>query len=186
MSLKSKIESLLFITTRPLDLKKIIELTGAKKDEASKILAALVEEYNQETKGINIQKIGNKYQMVTNPVNAKMISGFLKEEMTGELTPASLETLTVIAYRGPITKTELEMIRGVNCSVILRNLMIRGLVEEINDKKEMVQKYQITFDFMKHLGITEPSQLPEYEKLNSNEALNKLLNAEAGDLGKEE
>lgn len=179
MSLKSKIESLLFIATRPLDLKKIIELTGGKNDDVKKELSNLVEEYNQTDKGINIQKIGSKYQMVTNPDNAKMISSFLKEEMTGELTPASLETLTVIAYRGPITKTELEMIRGVNCSIILRNLMIRGLVEEIDDKKDMIQKYQITFDFMKHLGITEPGQLPDYEKLNSNEALEKLLESES-------
>ncbi|MBD3360143.1 MAG: SMC-Scp complex subunit ScpB [Candidatus Buchananbacteria bacterium] len=186
MSLKSKIESLLFITTRPLDIKKISELTGGKKDEVKKEITNLFDEYNQKDKGINIQKIGTKYQMVTNANNAKIISEFLKEEMTGELTQASLETLTVIAYRGPITKTELEMIRGVNCSVILRNLMIRGLVDEIDDKKDMVKKYQIAFDFMQHLGITESEQLPEYEKLNSNESLQKLLNNESGDEQKEE
>ena len=54
--------------------------------------------------------------------------------------------------------------------------MIRGLIEEIDDKKNMVQKYQITFDFLKHLGLSEPAQLPDYDKLNSNESLEKLLN----------
>ena len=176
MSLKSKIESLLFITTSPLSLKRIVELTQGDKDEVQKILDDLFAEYGQKDKGINLQKIGSNYQMVTNPENSKLISEFLKEEITGELTPASLETLTVIAYRGPITKAELELIRGVNCSIILRNLMVRGLIEEIEDKKNMVQKYQITFDFMKHLGITEPAQLPDYEKLNSQENLEKLLN----------
>lgn len=176
MLLKSKIESLLFVATRPLAINKISEVVEGKKDEVKKVLADLFEEYNQTNKGINIQKIGVNYQMVSNAQNSKIISEFLKEEVTGELTPASLETLTVIAYRGPITKSELEMIRGVNCSVILRNLLMRGFIDEIDDKKDMVQKYQISFDFMKHLGITEKSQLPDFDKLNSNESLDKLLN----------
>lgn len=176
MNLKSKIESILFIAIKPIALKKIIELTTAKKNEVKKELANLRAEYNQDDKGINIQKIGFKYQMITNPNNSQMITGFVKEEITGELTPASLETLTVIAYRGPITKAELEMIRGVNCSVILRNLLIRGLINEKEDKKNLVQTYQISFDFMKHLGINQPDELPEFEKLNSNESLEKLLN----------
>lgn len=175
MSLKSKIESLLFIATRPLSVGKIAELVEGDKAEVKAELEKLFEEYNQPSKGINLQKIGSDYQMVTNADNSKMVGEFLKEEITGELTPASLETLTVIAYRGPITRAELELIRGVNCSIILRNLMIRGLIEEIEDKKNMVEKYQITFDFLKHLGISEPSQLPEYEHLNSTEALEQLL-----------
>ena len=178
MSLKSKIESILFISIRPLSSAKIAELVGGEKEEVKKELDNLFAEYNQKDKGISLQKIGSNYQMVSNAENSKIISEFLKEEVTGELTPASLETLTVVAYRGPITRTELEMIRGVNCSIILRNLMIRGLIEEIDDKKNMVQKYQITFDFLKHLGISEPVQLPDYDNLNSNEALEKLLNPE--------
>ena len=175
MSLKSKIESVLFITTRPLSVNKIAELVEGNKAEVKAELDKLFEEYNQPGKGVNLQKIGSDYQMVTNADNSKMISEFLKEEITGELTPASLETLTVIAYRGPIARAELELVRGVNCSIILRNLMIRGLIEEIEDKKNMVETYQITFDFMKHLGITAPAQLPEYEHLNSAEALEQLL-----------
>ncbi|MFA5188630.1 MAG: SMC-Scp complex subunit ScpB [Patescibacteria group bacterium] len=176
MSLKSKIESILFISIRPLSAGKIAELVGGDKEDVKKELDNLFTEYNQNDRGISLQKIGSNYQMVSHADNGKLISEFLKEEVTGELTPASLETLTVVAYRGPITRTELEMIRGVNCSIILRNLMIRGLIEEIDDKKNMVQKYQITFDFLKHLGLTDPTQLPEYEKLNSQEALEKLLN----------
>jgi len=181
MSVKSKIESLLFISTRPLALKRIIELTGAKKDEIKKNIKELREEYNQQEKGIQIQRIGLKYQMVSNPENSQMVSEFIKEEVTGELTPASLETLTVIAYRGPITKAELEMIRGVNCSVILRNLLMRGFINEKEDKKNLVTKYQISFDFMRHLGINQSNELPDYEKLNSNESLEKLLNPEQGE-----
>ena len=175
MSLKSKIESLLFITTRPLSVNKIAELVAGDKAEVKAELEKIFEEYNQPGKGVNLQKIDTEFQMITSVDNSQMVSEFLKEEITGELTPASLETLTVIAYRGPITRAELELIRGVNCSIILRNLMIRGLIEEIEDKKNMVETYQITFDFLKHLGITEPAQLPEYEHLNSSEALEQLL-----------
>ncbi len=181
MTLKSKIESLLYMATRPLSLAKISELAEAKKDEVNAELEKLFEEYNQGDRGVIMQRIGSDYQLVTSPDNSKMISEFLKEEVTGELTPASLETLTVIAYRGPITRAELELIRGVNCSIILRNLMIRGLIEEIDDKKEMVEKYQITFDFLKHLGISEASQLPDYQHLNSAEALEQLLKQKQGD-----
>ncbi|OGY42646.1 MAG: SMC-Scp complex subunit ScpB [Candidatus Buchananbacteria bacterium RBG_13_36_9] len=186
MSLKSKIESILFISVRPLSSTKIAELVAADKEEVKQELDNLFTEYNQKDKGINLQKIGSNYQMVSNAENSKLVSEFLKEEVTGELTPASLETLTVIAYRGPITRAELEMIRGVNCSIILRNLSIRGLIEEIEDKKNLVTKYQMSFDFLKHLGITESSQLPDYEKLNSQEAIEKLLSQRQNqDIGEE-
>jgi segregation and condensation protein B len=175
MSLKSKIESLLFITTRPLSVNRIAEIVEGDKAEVKTELEKLFVEYNQPDRGVNLQKIDNDYQLITNAENSQMVAEFLKEEITGELTPASLETLTVIAYRGPITRAELELIRGVNCSIILRNLLIRGLIEEIDDKKNMVEKYQITFDFLKHLGLTEASQLPEYQHLNSAEALEQLL-----------
>lgn len=178
MTLKSKIESLLFISNHPLSLNKLAEMLGVSKDEVKKELEILFAEYGSNEKGINIQKIGTNYQMVTNSENGKIVADFLKEEVTGELTPASLETLTVIAYRGPITRTELELIRGVNCAIILRNLMMRGLIEEIEDKEQMVAKYQITFDFIKHLGINEVAQLTDYAKLNSNEALEQILNQE--------
>ncbi|MCX6740608.1 MAG: SMC-Scp complex subunit ScpB [Candidatus Parcubacteria bacterium] len=181
MSLKSKIESLLFITTRPLAVNKIAELVEGDKNEVKEAIESLYQKYNNEENGVILQKIGNDYQLVTRPENSKMISEFLKEEITGELTPASLETLTVVAYRGPIAREELELIRGVNCSIILRNLLIRGLIEEINDKNELVKKYQITFEFLKHLGISEPAQLPNYEHLNSAEALEQLLKQKQGE-----
>jgi segregation and condensation protein B len=176
MSLKSKIESLLFISTHPLSINKIAEWIAADKDEVKTELENLFTEYNQPGKGINLQKIGSNFQMVTNADNGKLVAEFLKEEVTGELTPASLETLTVIAYRGPITRAELELIRGVNCSIILRNLLIRGLIEEQEDKKNMVSTYQISFEFMKHLGIKQAADLPDFEKLNSQENLEKILN----------
>lgn len=174
-NLKSKIESLLFISNQPFSVKKLVDLTKSEKEKVETAIKELMNDYNQEGRGIQIQKIGDKIQMVTAGDNSKFVKDFIKEETTGELSRAALETLTIIAYRGPITRPEIEQIRGVNCSIILRNLMMRGLVESKDDKKRMHTEYNITFDFLKFLGLTEQSQLPDFEKLNSNENLEKVL-----------
>ncbi len=86
-----------------------------------------------------------------------------------------METLTIIAYRGPIAKSELEQIRGINCSLILRNLMIKGLIEEERDEKRMNIKYRVSIDFIRYLGINKVEELPDYQKLFNHENLVKLL-----------
>ena len=106
-----------------------------------------------------------------------MVKKFIKSEISDELTKPALETLTIIAYRGPISKAELEIIRGVNCSLILRNLLMRGLIEAGEDRKKMVVLYNITFEFLKYLGLNQLSDLPDFEKLNRNNNLDKLLAA---------
>lgn len=175
-NLRTKIESLLFVAGKPLSLKKIAEQVNGDKGEVKEILHRLMEEYQTEKRGIQIMEIDGEYQMSTSPDSSKMIKDFLKDEMTGELTRPALETLTIIAYRGPISKPELEQIRGVNCSLILRNLMIKGLVEAKTEDKSGEVLYNITFDFMRYLGITKVSELPNYDKLSRHEILEKILN----------
>ncbi|OGY47509.1 MAG: SMC-Scp complex subunit ScpB [Candidatus Buchananbacteria bacterium RIFCSPHIGHO2_02_FULL_38_8] len=174
-SLKSKIESLLFISSQPLSVKKLVNSTKADKDKVEAAIKELMTNYNKEDRGVQVQKIGDKIQMVTSSDNAKLVKDFIKEETTGELTRPSLETLTIVAYRGPITRAELEQIRGVNCAIILRNLMIRGLVESKQDAKKMQTVYNITFDFLKFLGLNQQSELPNYQVLNSSESLEKII-----------
>ena len=175
MSIKNKIESLLFISNKPFTAKKLSDITKANSSEVKEALKQLFEEYKERKAGIEIVKVGNSYQMSTSSDSSSLIKNYVKEEITGELTKPSLETLTIIAYRGPITKPEIEQIRGVNCSLILRNLLIRGLVEGKEDKKKMETVYNITFEFMKYLGISDVGQLPDYEKLNSSESLKAVL-----------
>ena len=177
-NLKSKIESLLFISNQPFSVKKLVDLTKTEKDKVEAAIKELMVDYNQEGKGVAVQKIGDKIQMVTAADNVKLVKDYIKEETTGELSRASLETLTIIAYRGPVSRAELEQIRGVNCAVILRNLLMRGLVEGREDKKKMQTVYNITFDFLKFLGLNEQSELPDFEKLNSSESLEKILSPE--------
>src|SRR3989339_659375 len=75
----------------------------------------------------------------------------------------------------PITRPELEQIRGVNCSLILRNLMMRGLVKEAEDPSGLLPKYEVTTDYLRHLGVTNLNELPEYEKLHNHEHINITL-----------
>jgi segregation and condensation protein B len=175
LSLKNQIESLLFISTKPLSVRKLAELTYSEKEKAEEAVKDLIQEYNSSDKGIQIVRHFGKIQMTTHPKNAKVIQAFLKDEMTGELTKPGLETLTIIAYRGPITKAEVEQIRGVNCSLILRNLMIKGLAEAHFDKQAMTTRYNITFEFLRYLGLKDVRELPDYERLNRSEVLESLL-----------
>ena len=180
MNLKNQIESLLFISHKPLSISEMAKLTEADKGAVETELMELSNEYREKNGGIEIIKLEDKYQMSASAENSELIAKFLNTEMTGELTRPSLETLTIIAYRGPISKAELELIRGVNCSLILRNLLIRGLVESREDKIKGVNVYQITFEFLKYLGLNAISDLPDFEKLNRNNNLDQLLQGLTG------
>jgi segregation and condensation protein B len=175
MELSSKIESLLFVAGKPLATKKLAELLAKSTEEIDSVLAELKTKYNQPASGIHLLHEGKEWQLATNPENSKLIKEYIQDETTGELTRPSLEALTIIAYRGPITKLELEQIRGVNCSLILRNLEMRGLVQSEEDKTRAQQVYSVTLDFLRFLGVDETSGLPDFAKLHNSELLQKLL-----------
>lgn len=170
-----KIESILFITNKPLSAKKLAELTSASDGDVEHAIALLQEKYNAPESGIRLLKNGTNVQLATAPDSAEVVEEFLKSELTGDITKPQLETLTIIAYRGPILKSELEQIRGVNCSLILRNLQIRGLVEMTSSEKDKQSQYQITMDFMRFLGIDSVSDLPDYERLSRHENIEAIL-----------
>ncbi len=99
----------------------------------------------------------------------------MKKEASGPLTRPSLETLAVIAYRGPVTKPEIEQIRGVNCAIILRNLLIRGLIEEREDTTRLQNVYTVSVDFLRELGLHNLDELPKYPDFHDNEKIQQLL-----------
>lgn len=173
--LRSKIESLLFITARPLTVKRLMEVCDASKEDVFKALDEIAAVHNADGHGIRVLRNGNEVQMSTSPENSKMVQEFLKEETTGDLTKPSLETLTIIAYRGPVSKAELEQIRGVNCSLILRNLLMRGLVEAEGEPYDPATSYRVTMDFLRFLGVAGVEELPEYDKLRSHENVTRVL-----------
>ncbi|MBI4812527.1 SMC-Scp complex subunit ScpB [Candidatus Falkowbacteria bacterium] len=182
MSTKSQIESLLFISAKPMSAKQLAGLVGKPSKEAEAVGDELVEYYKNNKSGIQIIKNGSDYQMVSSPENAKLVREFIKDETSGELTRPSLEALTVIAYRGPISKIDLDRIRGVNCALILRNLLLRGLIEGRMDKKKNETYYNITFDFIRFLGINDARELPDYEKLSKNDTIERVLEGDGSQI----
>lgn len=177
----SLLESLLFAVGKPLTIKELAHWLDSSEAELEKMMSTLMSHYNNPESGIHLATSHNKVQMITNPINGSELNEYFKAEISGELTKASLETLTIIAYRQPITKEELEQIRGVNCSLIIRNLLIRGLIETHQAKNDLATTYVVTIDFLRHLGLDSVKDLPNYEKLNSDENLAQLLEADLGD-----
>ncbi|MBI2637207.1 MAG: SMC-Scp complex subunit ScpB [Parcubacteria group bacterium] len=176
MSLRSKIESLLFVSSQPVSVSQLKKFTDARLREVAAALSELKESYDEKKQsGMMLAVSGDRYQLVSHPDNAKLVKSFLKSDTTGELTDPALETLTIVAYRGPITKPELEQIRGVNCGLILRNLLIRGLIERLDEKNGALPAYRVTHEFIKFLGVSSVAELPDYEKLSKHETLDEVL-----------
>lgn len=174
----SILESLLLAAGKPLAYKEVEKLLECSSDELEKLLSDFTAKYNQAESGIHVLVNNQRIQFVSNPDNMSVLKNYFKDELSGELTKPSLETLTIIAYRQPVSKEELEQIRGVNCSIIIRNLLIRGLIEESEDKNTLTTNYSVTMDFLKYMGISSVKELPDYEKLNSDENLTRLLESE--------
>ncbi|MFH0815054.1 MAG: SMC-Scp complex subunit ScpB [Candidatus Falkowbacteria bacterium] len=170
--LNAKIQAILFAANKPLSAKQIWNFLKKENDANVKVeditiaLTTIAAELNQQQSGIHLLTNGEEFQLVSNPNFGALIKKFLKEDLSGELTPAGLETLSVIAYRGPISKIDLEEIRGVNCGMILRNLMIRGLIEVSGDERPICR---VTTDFVKFLGINSLDQLPDFARLHNME-----------------
>jgi len=162
------LEALLFIHGEPLATKKIGELLNLPPEVAQGAVDSLGERLNSEERGLRLILNGERVQLATKPAFNPILKSFVKAELAEELTLASLETLSLIAYLGPIARAELEYIRGVNSAFILRSLMLRGLVERIPHPNQANNyMYQASFELIKHLGVGRLEDLPDYTKFNS-------------------
>lgn len=175
MDLKNKIEALLFVSSKALAVSELADFLEVKKEMVKELLEELLEEMSREQRGWRLFQSGNKYQLASAPEMADQVAKFLKKDLTGELSRPSLETLTIIAYRGPISKLDLDRLRGVNCSLIIRNLSLRALIEENFDKQKNENYYMVSVDFLRHLGLNKVEDLPDYEKLKSDDSLARFL-----------
>lgn len=173
--LVAKIEALLFAVAKPMSIAIIAKYLEVPVPEIEQALNELVEARNVDSSGIHVVRLDDSVQLATNPAVADFLSKVLKDDEETELTRPSLEALTIIAYRGPITKPEIEAIRGVNCTLILRNLLMRGLIEEREDVVKMQPVYTLSHDAMLSLGLHHTSELPDYAELHANARIDKLL-----------
>lgn len=164
MTLASIIESILFVHGEPIGLKKLAAAAGASEDEARAALKELAAGY--EDRGLTLVHKDDTYQLGTQPENTKYIENLVKEEFSKDLSRSSLETIAVIAYKGPVSRAEIEHIRGVNCSFVLRSLLMRGLIEREERAGDIrTYLYCVSTDFLKYLGLVKMEDLPGYEQL---------------------
>lgn len=169
------LESILFASAKPVAISTLKKMLDVSDEVLLEAIADIKGRFNVESFGIHVIEHEGKIQLVTNPSQAERVAALLKEETDGELTRPSVETLTIIAYRGPITKPEIEQIRGVNCTLIIRNLLVRGLIEEADDVERLQPVYTVSPDFVRHLGLHSISELPDYGDLHENEKITQLI-----------
>lgn len=156
------IEALLFVAGEPLSVVTLAEHTKKSAREVEDALRAL--ESLLESRGVRLLRKDDEVTLVTAPEAGEYIEQFIKEEILGELSKAALETITIIAYRHPISRAEIDYIRGVNSSFTLRALLARGLVERAEETGSRRYQYQPTLAFMKFLGLRRMEDLPEYKE----------------------
>lgn len=185
-NIEKQIESILFWKAEPVkisDLAKILEISVEQVNEAVVTL-----NISLENRGIELLNNSNEISLITAAENGPLIEKLLKEELNKELSKAALETLSIILYKGPMKRSEIDYIRGVNSQFIIRNLMIRGLVDkEQNPDDERGFFYKASADLLNFMGIKSVFEMPEYEKvrtdidnfMNSNEeAKPETINSE--------
>lgn len=164
--LTTKIESLLFVSNKPLTLKQLVKFTNAKEPD----VAASLEELNaiRTGSGVVLLNAADGYQLATNSQNSELVKDFLNADLRESLTEATVEVLAIVGYRQPISKAEIESIRGVNSQYSLRALLMRGLIEKIpNPHDARGSLYQITTEFLQQMGITSVADLPDFAELVS-------------------
>ncbi|NLA11858.1 MAG: SMC-Scp complex subunit ScpB [Firmicutes bacterium] len=163
--LKAIIEALLFLSEEPVRVKKIAAGTGIAAEEAQELLRELQEELTEQRRGLRIFEIAGGYQMGTAPELAPHLEQAVGDEESGHLSSAALETLAIIAYRQPLTRPEMEAIRGVRCEHILQNLLKRKLIRVCGRKESPGRPliYATTPDFLRYFGLNELEELPPLE-----------------------
>ncbi len=164
MNLPAQLEAILFFKAEPVTHARLAELTQITSQQVTEALTVLA--INLTERGVQLVHVGDTVQMVTAPAAAALIEHITKEDLIKDLGKAGLETLTIILYRGPLARRDIDYIRGVNSNFILRNLLIRGLVERIdNPQDQRVSMYRATIDTLRYLGISRPEELPEFSDI---------------------
>ena len=160
--LSAQIEAILFYKAEPLSVKRLAQIFNKDETEIKNAIRELKEEL--KGRGLALVEWEDEITLGTSKEMSTLIKNLMKEELVKDLGKASMETLSIILYQGPISRAEIDYIRGVNSSFILRNLLIRGLIDRIeNPKDQRSFLYKPTLDLLSHLGLSKITDLPDYE-----------------------
>lgn len=178
MDISSKIEAVLFFKSEPVSLKWLTNNLSHSQEEIEMGIKNLKERL--QNRGLRVLEYDNRFSMGTAPEASDFIDNIAKEELKRDLGKAGLETLSTIIYKSPISKASIDYIRGVNSDYILRNLMIRNLIEKIQDKDDKRKFLYIpSLNLLNFLGLDNLEKLPNY--LENKKKIEELLNSENQD-----
>jgi len=159
------VEAILFVTGNAVEKKDICRAMEISEAELEETLDALESGYDFERRGLRLLRFGAHVQLATRPDYAPYVEKLLQPVQKQSLSQAVMETLAVIAYRQPVTKAEIEQIRGVKCDYSVQSLVAKGLIEEVGRKEALGRPilYGTTDAFLRHFCLTSLSELPEID-----------------------
>jgi len=164
LQLTSLIESLLFVADAPVTPAQLAAALDVEPKAVEEALDQLAADYQQ--RGLRLQRKAGRVQLVTAPEAAPAVERFLGLELSSKLSPAALETLAIVAYRQPVTRAQVEAIRGVNSDSVLRTLINKGLIEEVGRLEQVGRPilYGTTFEFLQYFGLQDLQDLPPLDE----------------------
>ena len=172
--IKSAIESLIFISNKPLFIEELKELfENLEAPQIRELIETLKKEHEERNSGVRIVEIAGGFQMVTMPENAATIKNFYKIKHTEKLSGPSLETLAIIAYKQPVTRIDIEAIRGVNVDGVVKSLLEKNLIRIVG-RKEVIGRpfvYGTTRLFLDYFGLKSLEELPKIEEFAQQDRL---------------
>jgi len=168
MNIKSILESFLFVNERPIEIKELVEILGVEKKIIQENLNELAHEYAERKSGICVVQVAGGYQMCSVPHNAEWVRKMFQQKNRQKFSTAALETVAIISYKQPITRAEIEAIRGVNVDGVVRHLLELGLIKEAG-RKEVPGRpflYITTRKFLEYFGLNTLNDLPNLEEFS--------------------
>ena len=167
LNLPSRIEALLFVADEPVSVRQLAQALESSQTEVKEALNGLAALYR--VRGLRLQRQDSLVQFVTAPEAASFVERFLGLDLRSRLSTAALETLALIAYRQPITRAQIEAVRGVNCDGVLRSLLSRELVVSLGRLDQVGRPiiYGTTLDFLRYFGLSDLSELPPMEDIQA-------------------
>ena len=182
-NLEDRVETIVFLSKEQLTVEELAKFYEIELSKMEEILLNLKEK--RKTSGINVKIENGMIMLVSNPLYGEDVKRFFNPEMKRKkLTRSTMETLAIIAYKGPITKTEIEQIRGVSVEKTMANLLEKNLVY-ISGKKKTIgtpNLYEVTEDFYSYLSINDKTELPGFEQYEKIELLYKMKEEENGEI----
>ena len=164
--LRARIESVLLVLDTPVDVETLARTLDAEISDVSDVLREFSAELDQRGSGIDLRETEEGWRFYTRPANADAVEAFLLDGTQTRLSRAALETLAVVAYRQPVTRSQISGVRGVNVDGVMRTLQLRGLIREVDvEESTGAHRYVTTELFLELLGIDSLERLPDLAPL---------------------